>query len=74
MSVLSCYIFVGTCKRSHGAIKEVIERDPWQRTEALEVGITAKSSEKKTKGSRISKSVSNWLKPLDLFVIFSGLR
>ena len=47
MSVLSCYIFVGTCKRSHGAIKEVIERDPWQRTEALEVGITAKSSEKK---------------------------
>ena len=47
MSVLSCYIFVGTCKRSHGAIKEVMERDPWQRTEALEVGITAKSSEKK---------------------------
>ena len=46
MSVLSCYIFVGTFKSSHGAVKEVMERDPWQRTEALEVGVTAKSSEK----------------------------
>lgn len=46
MSVLSCYIFVGTIKSSHGAVKEVMGRDPWQRTEALEVGVTAKSSEK----------------------------
>ena len=47
MSVLSCYIFVGSCKSSHGAVKEVMERDPWQRTDsALEVGVIAKSSEK----------------------------
>ena len=52
MSVLSCYIFVGTCKSSHGAVKEVMERDPWQRTDsALEVGVTAESSEK-NKGIR----------------------